>query len=381
MALSSDVTTDLMVDTPADPLAGTNYAFISELGRGGMGVVYSAEHRQLGHLVAVKVLRTDQDKSETAQMQSRDRQRIEGEIGARLRHENLVQVHDFDVTASGHPCLVMELLEGRTLYERLVEEALGPLPLAEALDVTCQALSGLQAVHDAGLIHRDIKPDNIFICDDGTVKLLDLGCAKVLSQAAAVTPRSLAIPTATHIFVGSPRYMAPEQAQLSKTADERLDIYAMGCVLYRLLTGRGPFDEARTFGEIQHAHCHQLPTAPSRHLHEPLPDGLDELLLRLLSKSPDDRPSSASTVAAELRRMELQARKALGSDYITDTLRPPTTMAESSRMWQPPPPTPSPPEIPPGYVSTRQLALALTAFLVLGMMLGVLIVRLRGGVG
>jgi serine/threonine protein kinase len=144
-------------------------------------------------------------------------------------------------------------------------------------------------------------------------------------------------------------------------------------VLYRLLTGRGPFDGSATFDELRQAQIHQVPAPASSHLQAPLPPALDELLLRCLAKDPAARPASAEAMAAALRRIEVDAREALGDEYITDTIEPPTTMGES-RMWQRSVPPPLP-----GYVSVRQVLWVMITFLVMGMLLGGFIVGVGSG--
>src|SRR5262249_7973457 len=153
-----------------DPLAGTQYRFIAKLGQGGMGEVVEAEHITLGHRVAVKLLLAHH----FARFDMKDRVRLEAQAGARVRHDNLVPVSDFGETIDGRPFVVMERLYGRSLGDEL--RARWFLPVAEAADIARQALAGLSAAHAAGLVHRDIKPDNLFLCalQDGTrrVKVL-----------------------------------------------------------------------------------------------------------------------------------------------------------------------------------------------------------------
>lgn len=369
-------TTEVIDD---DPLAGTNYQVAHELGAGGMGRVYCAQHRQLGHLVAVKVLLLDHGADALAEtpVQRIDRARIEAQIGARLSHPNLVAVHDYGSTATGLPFLAMELLTGESLHEKLATAHNGPLPLAESLDIICQLLAGLHVVHEAGLIHRDIKPNNVFVCSDGAVKLLDLGCAKVIEHASGLTPDSLVIPTSTHVVLGSPRYMAPEQVSL-QLLDRRADIYAVGCVLYRLLCGRGPFDHATTFGQLRKAHLHEPPAQPSTHLREPLIAGLDDVVLRCLAKAPGDRPASAAALAAELRRIELEVRTQLGGTFTTETNEPSTTLGEQSQFWQPAPAPVAAAARPPGSVTVRQAMLAALAALAVGVVVGGAVLTMWG---
>ena len=166
-------------------LEGTPYRALDVLGQGGMGLVVGAEHRALGKHVVVKLLRRESAHDEHLA----DRLRVEAQALARLRHENLVEVHDLGRTPAGRPYYVMERLHGRTLSEEIA--ARGALPPLEAVDIARQALSGLMAAHHAGLVHRDIKPANIFLCEPSrpggrrAVKVLDFGVAKVLPEAGA----------------------------------------------------------------------------------------------------------------------------------------------------------------------------------------------------
>jgi serine/threonine-protein kinase len=273
----------------ADLLGPTaRYRALKLLGRGGMGEVYEAEHVALGSRVVVKIIRADR-----ANAQSVERMRLEAQALARLAHPNLVRVTDFDVTPTGQPFFVMELLEGRSLGAELASRK--RLGIAEALDITTQALEGLALAHDAGVVHRDIKPDNVFLCPSKQpgrfhVKVLDFGIAKLVAggnDTAAPIAAPIAAPTAPGRLLGTPRYVAPEQAA-ARPLDARVDIYAMGLLLYEMLTGRGPFEDATTTVELIRAHLNRTPEPPSRYL-PGLAPVLDRIVLRCLEKRPEDR--------------------------------------------------------------------------------------------
>ncbi|MDI1434688.1 serine/threonine-protein kinase [Polyangium sorediatum] len=282
-------------------LDGTPYRFLAPLGRGGMGDVVEAEHVALGKRVVVKLLQ----ERHASRPDFVDRMRIEAQALAKITHPNLVQVTDFGQTAEGRTFLVMERLHGRDLREELEHRLF--FPVAEAIDVTRQALAGLAAAHDAGVVHRDVKLDNLFLCDapDGgrrLVKVLDFGVAKVINVMGDNTPLPLAFPTAEGVAMGTPRFFSPEQAR-GRPVDGRADLYAVGMVLYTLLAGRGPFDHITTLLELTRAHAFQVPEPPSRFATQALPAGLDAIVMKALAKEPAERFATARTFAAELERV------------------------------------------------------------------------------
>jgi len=270
-------------------LRATAYQALSRLGQGGMGDVFEVEHRSLRRKLVMKLLR------EPNRPDLEDRLRLEAQALAQLAHPNLLQVIDFAHTSAGRPFLVTERLYGRTLKEEV--GLTGTLATHEAVSFTCQALAGLAAAHRAGVVHRDIKLDNLFVCqgDDLTprhVKVIDFGIAKLVGaegNAAGVSVDPLAVPTAEGIMVGTPSFMSPEQVT-SQLVDHRADIYGMGVVLYRLVAGRNPFI-CRDLIEYAAAHASELPEPPSRFA--TLPPGLDAVILRALEKQPADRYASA----------------------------------------------------------------------------------------
>ncbi len=289
---------------PRDVLAGTAYRTIARIGAGGTGVVLEAEHTKLRKRVCVKLLH-----EATASAEMADRMQLEAQSLAALdRHPNIVLATDFGETPEGRPFLVMERLYGRTLLAE--RDARGTLPPLEALDLVGQVLAGLEAVHALGVVHRDIKPGNLFVCDAAAgerrvVKLLDFGAAKLLAREdgarGAVEPRALE--TAQGTAIGSPRYMAPEQIIGAASIDHRVDLYSTGAVLFSLLAGRGPFDDRKEQVAIVLGQLHGTPAAPSTLAPYFVPEALDRAVLRALAKKPEDRFPDARSFAAELRRI------------------------------------------------------------------------------
>jgi eukaryotic-like serine/threonine-protein kinase len=283
-------------------LVGTPYRYVAPLGRGGMGEVIEAEHAALGKRVVVKLLH--------AQFAERpdlvDRMRVEAQALARLLHPNLVVVNDFGQTSDGRTYMVMERLFGRTLRDEL--KARGALPPGEAIEWMRQVLAGLAAAHEAGIVHRDVKLENIFVCDPPpgvaaarTIKLLDFGIAKVIGGDGRA-PAPLAFPTEEGISVGTPRFFSPEQAK-GQRVDGRTDVYATGAVLYTIVAGRGPFDHISAIFELTRAHAMEKPAPPSRYARQNVPPALERAIMKALEKRPDDRFPSAAAFSAELERV------------------------------------------------------------------------------
>jgi serine/threonine-protein kinase len=284
----------------SDPLCGTSYAMKGLLGCGNMGLVVEAEHIALGVPVVVKLLH----KELAGRADFVERMRLEAQALARLRSPHLVAVSDFSVTPEGQPFFVMERLHGATVAEELAVH--GPFSVHLAIDIVRQVLAGLEVAHAAGIVHRDIKPANVFVCRRESpgarrlVKILDFGIAKVLASVSnGVAPAPLRFPTAEGHVVGTPRCLSPEQAR-AKPVDARTDIYAVGVLLYALLTGAGPFDHVKGALQLIEAHANTVPPPPSARAPEPTPRELDEAVMRALAKAPDDRFASAAMFAAAL---------------------------------------------------------------------------------
>ncbi|MGW1891290.1 protein kinase domain-containing protein [Streptomyces sp. NPDC002004] len=267
-------------------LLAQRYELVAQLGRGGMGTVYRAVDHRLRRTVAVKTLSAELAR----QPQFLARFQREAHAAAALNHPGIATVHDVGEDADGgsaEPYLVMEYVEGRTLGH-LVSD--GPLPVAQAVDVTRQVLEALQHSHRHAIAHRDIKPANVMLTAAGTVKVLDFGIAKALSEAATRL-------TGTGVAVGTPAYLSPEQITGSES-DHRTDLYAVGCLLYELLTGRPPYTGESPFS-VMHQHLAGDPVPPSR-LRPELPAALDAVVLRALRKSRDERFADAAEMEAAL---------------------------------------------------------------------------------
>lgn len=285
---------------PHDPLDGTPYRTLVRLGGGGMGEVFEAEHRGLRKRVVVKLLHREL----AHDPRFADRLRVEAQALAVVSSPHVVSVTDLGRTPGGRAYLVMERLHGRTLREEL--EARGPLPIVEAIGITRQVLAGLAAAHRLGIIHRDVKLDNVFLCAPGelgvpVVKVLDFGIAKVLHAAPSPTaalPTAAQYPTEEGMLVGSPRTVSPEQARFQKV-DARTDLYAVGLLLYTLIAGQGPFAHDNVL-DLLNAHIYQAPAPPSRVARQPIPPELDWAILKALAKRPEHRFQSAELFSEEL---------------------------------------------------------------------------------
>ncbi|WP_437657672.1 serine/threonine-protein kinase [Sorangium sp. So ce1182] len=277
-----------------EPLPGTPYAVVRLLGQGGMGEVYEVEHLELGRRFAVKLLH----RIHAGRLDLSARMRAEARSIARLRHRSLPEVFDLGATEGGRPYFAMELLEGRDLRTELAR--LGVVAVPTALGLVLQALSALSLTHAAGIVHRDLKLENLFLCDDGTLKVLDFGVAKLLHDGASLT--------APDAVIGTPRTMSPEQCA-AQPIDPRADIYAMGLVLYELVAGRGPFDELRGRRDaLRLAHCEREPPPPSLLAPQLIPAALERLILRAIAKAPEHRFQTAADMEAAVRRLHEGAR-------------------------------------------------------------------------
>jgi serine/threonine-protein kinase len=293
---------------PDDPFEGTPYRVLEALDGGGMGEVFVVEHRHLERRFIGKVLRP----ALASSPQMIDRMRLEAQTLGRVSHANIVSITDFGQTNDGRPFMVMEQLRGRTVRTMLMEG--GAFPVADAIRYTCQLLDGLSAAHALGIVHRDIKPDNLFLAetlhDQPVLKILDFGIARVLPDAAPDAPLPLTMPTESGHVVGTPRFLSPEGAMGAKV-DTRADLYGAALVLYAMLSGRGPFDHVESDDELRKAHRVEEPLPPSRYAREPVPVELDRLVLKALQKNPDARFQTVTEFRAEL-------------DHVADLLVQPT---------------------------------------------------------
>ena len=220
---------------PGSVISGTNYRVLRFLGSGAMGAVYEVMHGQLDKIFVIKVLHHDLVEHEDPVR----RLQVECQLLGRLQHPNIVSVTDAGMTQDGIPYFVMERLEGETLYSRMSREP--RWTTSEVVQLALQVLDGLVAAHDIGIVHRDIKPSNIFLSQNSGAKLLDFGIAKMFGTNATVTARG--------VTLGTPRYMSPEQAS-GNIAGFQSDLYALGIILYELIAGSHPFEQAQTPAEM-----------------------------------------------------------------------------------------------------------------------------------
>jgi HAMP domain-containing protein/predicted Ser/Thr protein kinase len=273
--------------SPGALFAG-RYDIRGTLGKGGMGVVYRAHDRQLDEEVALKVLRSDVLRDDPGLL-GRFKQEIK--LARRITHRNVLRTHDFG-ESNGTPYISMEYLEGVTLKDLLRNK--GALPLGVGLRVAKQACQGLEAAHHGGVVHRDIKPQNMLILPEtGELKIMDFGISRVSEMKGAAAAGL----TSTGMVMGTPDYMPPEQAQ-GKTADFRSDIYSLGVVLFEIFTGRLPFDGASAM-EVVVAHIQKAPPRP-RSFNPAVPAELEMVILRCLEKSPERRYASVEELLAAL---------------------------------------------------------------------------------
>ena len=289
---------------PAGKQLGS-YEIVELLGKGGMGEVYRARDAKLKREVAIKILPEEF---------SRDPDRLarferEAELLASLNHPNVATIYDFEEVNTTH-FLVLELVEGETLAERIQR---GPIPVEDALSIAKHICEGLEAAHEKGVIHRDLKPANVKVTPDGTVKVLDFGLAKAMETSPAATtlsnsPTLTITGTSAGIIIGTAAYMSPEQAR-GRAADHRSDVFAFGCVLYEMLSGKQAFDGE----DVSDVLATVMKTEPDLRI---LPQNLDsrllELLRRCLAKNRRDRWHAIGDI-----RLEIEAIRA--NPYATES--------------------------------------------------------------
>ncbi len=287
-----------LVSRPGELAAGDRlgeYEVLGRIAQGGMGAVYRGRHPVIGREVAIKVLLP----AAATDPELVHRLLVEARALSAVRHPNVIDVFSFGQTPMGQHYFVMEYLEGQTLSQRL--RATGPLPPLEAVGLLLQICAGLAAVHEAGVLHRDLKPANIFVTPlpDGAVhvKLLDFGLAKRKDGSG----------TTQNLVLGTPGHMAPEQCA-GKPATQQSDLYAVGCIAFRMLTGRPVFEAVN---EIEIMVLHVNTDAPRvKQLAPEVPDALDELVAQLLEREPSRRPASAQAVRRELLRLRTELERA-----------------------------------------------------------------------
>ena len=262
----------------------SHYRIVEKIGKGGMGVVYRAEDTKLGRPVALKFLPPEL----TRDSQAKTRFIQEARAASALDHPNICNIHEIDETEEGAIFIAMACYEGESLEDRI---ARGPLEIGEAVDIAAQIARGLAKAHERGIVHRDIKPANILITEDGLVKIVDFGLAKLAGAKL----------TRTGTVVGTARYMSPEQVR-GEPVDSRTDVWSLGAVLYEMLTGvnafPGEYDQAALYAIVN-----EEPEPVSALRPDVLPF-LEGIVGRCLAKDPGERYQDAGEEAAELRRLE-----------------------------------------------------------------------------
>lgn len=266
------------------------YTIVRKIGEGAMGVVYEATHAMLRRRTAIKLMRPDRNGASNLARFEREVQ-----LTATLSHPNTVAVYDYGRSAQGDLYYAMELLDGVNL--QALVDADGPQPPGRAVHILGQVCGALAEAHAVGLIHRDVKPANIILCDRGgapdVAKVLDFGLVKSITGDDARASHSDAI-------IGTPLYLAPEVIRAPESVTPAIDLYALGGVAYFLLTGRPPFT-GKSMVEVCGRHLHTIPTPVSKATSDPISESLSALVASCLAKSPEERPESAEALARSLR--------------------------------------------------------------------------------
>jgi serine/threonine-protein kinase len=306
-----------------DPVIGASvdgYVVKSRLGTGGMGIVYEGHHAVIGKRAAIKVLRPELSEDPRQLERLVAEARAVNEVG----HRGIIDVFGYGQLPDGRQCIVMEFLDGKPLEDVLREhkKAGSLMEIADVLEVLDEVLSALNAAHSAKVVHRDLKPSNIFLVqqrDARFVKLLDFGIAK-LGALGGSTPVSRA-----SMIAGTPTYMAPEQAR-GAAAQPTMDLYSVGIIAFEMLTGVPPFEAESVVGMLM-MHAETPPRRPSA-LRRGVPDALDELVLRLLAKKPEERFRSAEHVRAEVVRLKAHLKDPVAPRTMQDDDPMPSVKSE-----------------------------------------------------
>jgi serine/threonine protein kinase len=306
-------------DLPAEgmPLPGApRYVLRKLLGRGGFGDAYLADDEELTRRVVIKLLMNLEDPS------IRDRFKREARISANIRHPAVVQVFDIGALPDGRPYFIMEWIDGTSLTQ-FINDRGATLSLSRALTLIAEAAEGLEVAHQMGVIHRDIKPDNILVTRDGHAKLIDFGIAKKALQEAE--QRATIKQTSAGMVLGTPRYISPEQA-MAKVLAGTSDLYSLGCVMYTLLTGTSPFDGTPQQLMMQHVDT-PAPSLAANGRGRNFPPAVEGIVARLLAKDPARRFQTGAELAKALRQAADRARSEEETDA-TSALPAVTSSAE-----------------------------------------------------
>lgn len=275
-----------------------NYRILSKIGTGGMGAVYLAEHPLIGKRVALKVIHRELAGNREVVQRFFQEARAVNTIG----NEHIVEIHDFGVSPEGDHFYIMEYLDGRTLSSILSREA--AFDVMRALHVGAQIAKALGAAHAAGVVHRDLKPDNVMLTarlgDPDFVKVLDFGLAKMFAEGAS------AVKTAAGVLLGTPQYMSPEACESKRDVDHRTDVYGLGVLLFQIMTGVLPFD-GESMGEVLVKQVMEPPPAP-RGFNPAIPPSVEQVLLRCLAKPPEARFQTMSALRDALLDPEAYLR-------------------------------------------------------------------------
>jgi len=340
----TDYQATLLARGHADCFFLNQYKVLERLGRGRMAGVYKEVHR-LGQTVAVKVL--PPSKAKDAHLLARFQR--ESRLAMKLQHPNVVRTFQVGETA-GLYYLVMECLEGETLDDVLQRRK--KLPPAEAVRVAYQALLGLQHMHEQGMVHRDFKPANLMIVPAGTpgpadstlhstVKILDMSLGRALSDDSTAEGTEGSLLTTEGTLLGTPDYMAPEQARDAHAADIRADIYSLGCVLYHMLAGQAPFPDANIIGQMIR-HATEAPR-PLREFNPAVSDGLQQIVSRMMAKEPARRYPTPERAAQALQVFLAAESQAANGLEVDARMRSYLTWLETGEQAAPPAPS-SPPK-------------------------------------
>jgi serine/threonine-protein kinase len=375
-----------MIDSAAQPDAqasmvgrviGGNYKIEAMLGKGGMGAVYRARQLSLDRQVAIKVLLAPL----AMEGEMIERFQREARSASNIGHPSIVQVIDLGYLDEGPPFIAMELLEGEDLRSKLYRE--GALPPSQAIPLILQVCDGLQAAHDKGIVHRDLKPDNLFLVyrqgKVPTVKLLDFGLSKIKSADRKLTN--------TGALLGTPNYMSPEQVKAERAVDSRTDVYAIGAILYEMLSGRPAYDGANV-QSILVSIMTEDPATP-RSIRPDMPEDLEAVILKAMARDPAQRYQTMNELGVDLARVG--ARIGVPQSQLTLFSTPSTPAAPSyetptqlaSGPVATPPYTPPPVSVPASSVAQKKKSGGIFKFFIVGalVLLGLSVVAVvLGGV-